>query len=153
MRINVQWLTPRELWEDSTKVLIYDCDWGSLPEMPGVYVFARAFGESTTPLYVGQATNLRGRVRKQLNNLRLMRGLENTRIGPRLLLPAEITVRIGHHLARALNLVEQSLIKHYLSEGHELLNIKGTRIVADEITFGGNTRGRQTCPRRISMPK
>jgi hypothetical protein len=153
MRIDVYWLPPLDLWDGSADNLIYDCDWGQLPDAPGVYVFARCFGESIAPLYVGQARSLRSRVRGQLNNARLMKGIENSKIGAKVVLPAQVTTRSRQHIEQALHLVERSLIEHYLSEEYDLHNIQGTRIVADEITFGGNTQGRQTCPRQIVVPR
>ena len=153
MRIDVHWLPPLEMWDGTAVNLIYDCDWDQLPDRPGVYVFARCFGEAVSPLYVGKALSLRGRVRQQLNNARLMMGIENSKIGPRFLLPAEVTTRSGHYRAHALELVERALIEHYLSQGYELHNIQGTRITADEITFWGNNLGRLTCPRQIAVPR
>jgi hypothetical protein len=153
MRIDVSWLPPLELSNGADDNLIYTCDWERLPDMPGVYVFARYFGDTTSPLYVGQAQNLRGRVRQQLNNVRLMVGIRNSKLGPRVVLPAEVRTRNGQNMERALDLAERSLIEHYLSEGYELLNVQGTRIAGDEITFGGNSQGRQTCPRRIVVPR
>jgi hypothetical protein len=153
MRIRVHWLQPLELFDGSADNYIYDCFWENLPDCPGVYVFARCFGDAVAPLYVGQARSLRVRVRQQLNNARLMKGIQNNKIGPRLLLPAEVTTRSGQHIERALDLVERSLIEHYLSERFELLNVQGTHIVADEIKFGGNSLGRQTCPRLIVQPR
>lgn len=82
-----------------------------------------------------------------------MIGIQNSNIGPRIILPAEVSTRNGQNIDRALDLVERSLIEHYLSEGYDLHNVQGTRITGDEISFGGNSQGRQTCPRRIVMPR
>jgi hypothetical protein len=153
MRIHVHWLSPLDLYDGSADNLIYDCAWSDLPDAPGVYVFARCFGESVAPLYVGQALSVRDRVRKQLNNARLMKGIENAKIGPRVVLPAEVRTRSGQYIERALDLVERSLLEHYLSQGYKLLNVQGTRVVADVLEFGGNGSGRQTCPHRIVVPR
>jgi len=153
MLIDVHWLPPLDLWDGSSDNMIYNCHWDQLPEHAGVYVFARCFGQTVTPLYVGKALGLRGRVRNQLNNAKLMMGVENSKIGSRVLLSAEVKTRSGRHIARAVELVERSLIEYYLTEGHELHNIQGTRIIKDEITFGGNSLGRQTCPRQIVVPR
>jgi hypothetical protein len=154
MQIDVLWRPPLELWNASADNLIYDCSWADLLDSPGVYVFARRFGGAITPLYVGKGQSLRGRVHQQLKtNIRLMKGIENAPIGGRILLPALVTTRSGRYVDHALELVERTLIEHYLSESYELLNIQGTRIAADEIAFGGNSFGRQTCPRHIAIPR
>jgi hypothetical protein len=153
MRIHIHWLPPLDLYDGSADNLIYDCAWAELPETPGVYVFARCFGESVAPLYVGQALNLRIRVRKQLNNAKLMVGIRNARNGPRVVLPAEVSTHYSKNIKRALDLVERSLLEHYLSEGFKLLNVQGTKVDTDVLDFGGNGRGRQTCPQRIAVPR
>lgn len=154
MQIDVFWLQPLDLWEASADNLIYDCDWAKLPNSPGVYVFARCFGESISPLYVGKARNLRRRVLQQLKtNTPLMKFIENSKNGSRVVLPAKVCTCTGRFSDHAITLTERSLIEHYLSENHELHNTQGTRIVADEITFGGNTSGRQTCPGRLVIPR
>lgn len=153
MRIDVRWLPPLELRDGSADNMIYDCEWDSLPDHPGIYVFARRFGDTVTPLYVGKALSLRGRVRQQLNNARLMMGVANSKIGPRVILPAEVTTFFAKNTARALLLVERTLIEYYLTQGYELHNVQGTRIAADEIAFSGNNLGRLTCERQIIVPR
>jgi hypothetical protein len=153
MRVHVRWLPPLDLYDGSADNWIYDCAWADLPDAPGVYVFARCFGDSVAPLYVGQALNLRERVRKQLNNAKLMKGIENAKIGPRVVLPAEVSTHYSKNIERALDLVERSLLEYYLSQGYKLLNVQGTRVVADVLDFGGNGWGRQTCPHRIAVPR
>ncbi len=153
MKIAVRWLPPVDLYDGSSENLIYSCDLEQIPEGAGVYVFARCFGETVAPLYVGKAQSLRGRIKQQFNNTKLMKGVENAKIGPRVLLLAEVSTWLASHLLRALEIVERTLIEYYLSQGFDLINIQGTKIPADIVEFAGNSLGRQTCPKVVVIPK
>jgi hypothetical protein len=150
MQISVLWQQPIDLYDgsDSSQNYIYTCDdLNCVPEDAGVYIFARRFAEILYPLYVGQAGSLRYRVRQQLNNVRLMRGVQNAKIGARVLLVGVLDLKGGQKTATALNLAERALIEQFLNAQHELLNKQGTRIRADEILSSGN---RESC--RLTSP-
>jgi hypothetical protein len=99
-----------------------------VPVTSGVYVFARLWGNDVEALYVGKADNLRVRIRGQLNNVRLMQHLKSARTGSRVVIPGEFTGRPGQRGAVCLPLIERALIRHFLSEGHDLVNRQGTRL-------------------------
>jgi len=45
--------------------------------------------------------------------------------------------RPGQKLGRCLPLIERALIRYFLSEGHDLVNVAGTRLRRHEITSSG----------------
>jgi hypothetical protein len=133
MKLRIEWLKPVPLRSGSREGLIYTLDLEAVPEGAGVYVFARRWGKTFEALYVGKAQNIRKRVRGQRNHLRLMRHVEDARNGRRVLIPALVHPRPGQQRAAILRLVERALIRHFLSEGHDLVNLQGTRIRRHEV--------------------
>ena len=125
MELALFWHTPLPLRNGHRENLIYTVDEEKIPNIPGIYVFARKHGKSMEPLYVGRANDLQARIIQQLNNARLMKGIENASAGHRKLLLAECITKPGQQLDKALKIAESAFIKHYLAEGHELLNIQG----------------------------
>ena len=67
-------------------------------------------GKKFIPIYIGQALRLRGRIRRQLNNLRLMRELEAASGRKRFITYTEFIGKPGQETAKALNTIERSLI-------------------------------------------
>jgi hypothetical protein len=126
MELNVLWHRPLTLTRSEDQIYALDLD--SVPDDPGVYVFMRVFGKNHHPLYVGKAENLRTRLTQQLNAVKLMRGIEKAENGARRVAFAVFTPKKGQQTRRCLLLIERALIRHFLSEGHELLNKKGTRL-------------------------
>lgn len=108
-----------------------------LPDAAGVYILGRRWGRRFEALYVGKANAIRGRVKTQLNNLRLMQHLRNAKSGERILLAGRVMTRPGQKLDAVLPLVERALIRYFLSEGHDLVNKQGTRIRRHEVLSSG----------------
>ena len=139
MEISIVWGRPVALKDGKANNLLYWVDPNKLPEDAGVYVFGRRWGhESFEALYVGQATNIRHRVKIQFNNLKLMMHLRDARNGKRILLTGVIATKPGQQIKRCLNVAEQTFIRHFLSEGHDLVNKQGVRLRQDTITSSGN---------------
>jgi hypothetical protein len=113
------------------------------PSKPGVYVFARKFGKIISPLYIGQASKLRGRVEGQFNNLRLMMGIKNAQVGHRILLIARLYLKRGQRMSKVMDIVESALITNALAQGHDLLNQQGTKTTVYVIKSEGNSSSRQ----------
>lgn len=154
MKITVRWQDPIQLRDGSRLNLIYSClDQEDIPDAPGVYVFARRFGNTIQPLYVGQALSLRSRICQQFNNLRLMKSVENAAIGYRLVLIGQVILRPGQQPEPVLDIVEQALIEHYMAEGFELLNRLGTRIPKHSIEFAGHRQSRMLVPPAMNVRK
>jgi hypothetical protein len=152
MNICVRWQDPVELIDGSNDGYIYWCDLESIPDSPGIYVFARQFGDSVTPLYVGQAMNMRLRVKQQFNNLKLMRAIENAQIGRRILLLGEILTKPGQKIERVLDVIEGGMIEYIVTNEYELINKMGTKLAYDAVTFEGNLLSRRLCPRTLHVP-
>ena len=138
MVIKVEWSRPIQLKDASDENLIYGLDLSRLPATAGVYIFGRRFGSHFEALYVGQAVRLRGRVKGQLNNLRLMRHLKSAKLGKRVVMLGSIRTQRGQKVAKCLTLVERGLIRYFLSEGHDLVNKQGTQLRRHEISSSGN---------------
>lgn len=128
MEIQIRWSSPIPVRKVKGSTLDYRIDLGSVPDRPGVYIFCRRWGDSYKALYVGKANSIRKRVRSHLNNARLLRHLSDARNGGRFLLAGEIKTKPGQRMAKCLALAERGLMRHYLLEGHDLVNKQGTRI-------------------------
>lgn len=152
MKISVEWGRPLVLRDGSKQNLIYVVDVGKLPDNPGVYVFARRWGKSIEALYVGKATNIRGRVKVQFNNLRLMQHLKQAKAGKRVLLFGRAITKQGQKIDKVTSLLEQALIRHFLSEGHDLVNIQGVRIRRHEVNSDGH-QPKKFIPRCMFLEK
>jgi hypothetical protein len=155
MNLDLQWHRPINLLDGRRKGLIFrlpDEAEDSIPNAPGVYIFARRFGDIIAPLYIGQAARINVRIDQQFNNLRLMRGIEDAEIGRRVLLFVELHPRPGQQIPRALDIIEKALIRHALSEGYELLNIQGAKTPTHALKFRGNIEARSVFPRRMYVP-
>ncbi len=147
MKIALKWEKPLRLKDGSRLNQIYLCSGlDDLPKKPGVYVFARKFGNNIAPLYVGQASKLRGRIEGQFNNLRLMMGIKNAPAGKRILLAARLYLKRGQQMSKVLDIVESALIKNALAQGHDLLNQQGTKTKVHVIRSEGNSSSRQVAP-------
>lgn len=137
MKLAVEWTRPIFLKDASRENLIYSLALERVPSSAGVYVFGRRWGNQFEALYVGKGDRVRGRVKGQLNNLRLMQHLKNAKTGKRVLLAGRIVTKPGQRLAKCLTLVERALIRYFLSEGHDLVNKQGTRIRRHELSSSG----------------
>ena len=138
MRLAIEWSRPVLLRSGAREGLIYTLDVDRLERRPGIYVFARKWGKSFEALYVGRSNNIRTRIRGHLNNLRLMRHLENAKTGRRVVFAGNPVTRQGQQITRVLLVLERTLIRHFLAEGHDLVNQHGVRIRRHEIESSGH---------------
>jgi hypothetical protein len=129
MELKLVWSKPIPLIQCRADVSrIYDVNLEAVPPVAGLYMFMRAFGRNKSPLYIGRAGNLRARVEQHLNSIKLMKGILNAANGSRVLLVAEFIPKQAQNRNRCIQLIERALIRHYLSDGYELLNKSGTRL-------------------------
>ncbi len=141
MNLEIEWKKPVPLRKARKGSLyIYTVNLDVIPEVPGIYVFARRWGKSYEALYVGQSQNIYKRVSKHLNNLHLMKHLENAKNGQRVLIAGEAVTKPGQQLKKVLLTLERALIRHFLSEGHDLVNRQGVRLRRHEISSEGVPR-------------
>jgi hypothetical protein len=136
MILHVNWSRPIPL-KSFPKAFGYSVDLGRVPDEAGVYIFGRQFGKNFEALYVGKAGRIRIRIRTHFNNLRLMEHLRYAKIGKRVLLVGVLDKKPGQKIPKCLTLTERALIRHFLSEGHDLVNKLGTRIKRHEIVSDG----------------
>ncbi len=135
MKLYVEWSRPIPLRREG---IGYAVDLISLPTRPGVYVFARHWGNRYEAIYIGQASgSIRRRVDQQLNNVNLVENLRTAQTGARIVLAGVVRPRQGQQLNTVLRLVERALIRHFLAEGHNLVNKQGTLIRRHELMFAG----------------
>ncbi len=140
MKLKLEWARPISLKNGSQENLIYTCDYKKLPQKAGIYVFGRRYGTNIEALYVGKAESLQGRVRGQFKNLPLMLHLQNAKNGRRILLVGRFIPKPGQKKEKCLDLLERALIRHFLSEAHDLVNIQGAKLRRHEITSLGAKR-------------
>ncbi len=146
MRLDIHWTKPILLRDASAENLIYAVELSKLPQTSGIYIFGRRWGRDIEVLYIGKANNIRKRAKSQLNNLRLMQHLRNAKSGTRVLMSCRLVTKPGQRLEKSLLLVERALIRHFLAEGHDLVNKQGTRLRRHEIVSSGNH------PKRLIPP-
>jgi hypothetical protein len=146
MDLNLVWGDPLPLVMEASD--LYRADADQIPPAAGIYVFFRAFGTSTEALYVGQAGNLKIRIKQQLDAHRLMTGIKGASIGSRFIAIGELKRRPGQQVKTCLNLIEHALIRYYLARGDELLNNQGTHIRKHSLT-SERTKARNLIPKTI----
>ncbi|MBU1356489.1 MAG: GIY-YIG nuclease family protein [Candidatus Edwardsbacteria bacterium] len=140
MKLDIIWEKPVYLRHVTNESLIYTLNLDKLPDKPGIYIFARHWGKSYEALYVGKTNNLQGRIHGHLNNLKLMRHLENAKNGKRVIIIGQPNLRPGQKLKNVLITLERAFIRHFLAEGHDLVNQQGVRIRRHEINSEGVIR-------------
>ena len=149
MDLQLHWMPPVRLRDGADEYLTYTSDQlDQIPENPGIYIFGRRHGTKFSALYIGKAKNLCGRITQQLNATRLMNVLAYAQSGERQLLVGVLRPKGGQRVERALTILERGLIKLALAEGHELVNVHGTRIRSHEVTMAGNRDARSWLPAR-----
>jgi hypothetical protein len=139
MEISVFWHKPIRLEDGERNNLIYNiANLDRFEEVPGVYMFCRSYNGDISPLYIGKAINLASRIRQQFNTTKLMKAIENSQKGAKVLLVGEINCKPGQGPGKCIGIAEKALIEHALAQGYELINQKGTKTPYDEIEFTGN---------------
>lgn len=138
MRLAIEWSKPIPLRSGKSDGLIYKLDLELIPRAAGIYIFVRRWGASYEALYVGKSKGLRGRVKGHFNNLRLMKHIEDARGGKRFLIYGLPVTKSGQKLDKVVALLERTLIRHFMSEGHDLVNQQGVRIRRHEVENSGS---------------
>lgn len=140
MKLRLEWARPVPLRDGARIHQIYDIDLNKIPATQGVYIFGRQRKDRTRnfeALYVGRATVIRRRIKNHLqNNTRLMLRIKDAKQGQKVVLTARFAAQRGQG-HRSLSLIEQALIRYFLSEGHDLMNKQGTKLRQHEISSEG----------------
>ncbi|WP_151976811.1 GIY-YIG nuclease family protein [Acinetobacter soli] len=137
MNVELDWHEPIELGSSSTlKENVKNFDLSLLPEISGVYIFYREYGDYQEALYVGKSENIRTRMKAHFNSIKLIDGLIETPKGKKKLIFAEVKTRSD--LAKALAQAEKGLINQLDDEQHPLLNRKLMKDQYDYVVSKGN---------------
>lgn len=137
MKVELDWYEPMELGSSSTlKENVKNFDFSLLPEIAGVYIFYREYGNYQEALYVGKSENIRTRMKAHFNSMKLIDGLIDTPKGKKKLIFAEVKTRSD--LAKALAQAEKGLINQLDDEKHPLLNRKLMKDQYDYVVSKGN---------------
>jgi hypothetical protein len=129
MHIDIQWM-PRIVLSKASKGFLDSVgafDISRIPRTAGVYVFARQHGQNIEPIYVGKALDLQLRVSQQLNNLKLMKAVNDSKTGSRVLLIGEVLIKRGQNKEKVVKLLERSHIEAAQAAGHPIVNVQGAR--------------------------
>ena len=137
MNVELDWYEPIELGSSSTlKENVKNFDLSLIPEISGVYIFYREYGDYQEALYVGKSENIRIRMKAHFNSIKLIDGLVDTPKGQKKLIFAEVKTRSD--LTKALAQAEKGLINQLDDEKHPLLNRKLMKDQYDYIISTGN---------------
>jgi hypothetical protein len=153
MQINVQWAKPMQLKDGKKENMIYTYETENIPDAPGCYVFYNKYGSSITIFYIGKSMDIQSRLEGHKNNLKLMMGIKNYMKGNKYVMYATIKTRNKNDIQKSIDLVERNLIKHALSQGHDLFNIQGKIIKYDEITFLGTKETIEMFGKKMNIEK
>lgn len=152
MILQIEWEKPATLLDATAQNMIYDVNLTKITTRPGIYIFGRQWGNQFEALYVGKANIIRGRVKSHFNNLKLMQHLRNAKAGTRFVLAGKLITKQGQNLEKCLKLAERAFIRHFLSEGHDLVNKSGTRLRRHEVESDGK-HPKKFFPRTVFLEK
>lgn len=82
-----------------------------------------------------------------------MNGIRKAPNGGRILLIGELDYNGKQDPEKILDILEPTLIEHFLSDGFELLNIQGTKRPVHAISFSGNQTSRKIVPLKMYARK
>ena len=154
MNIDVFWHSPIYLKDGRKDHLIYSAgNLGKFEGIPGVYMFCRVYDGDLIPLYIGKANDLKYRIERQLNTTKLMRTIQDSPSGKRVLVLGEFECKPGQKQDKCISMVEKALIEHALADGCELVNQQGTKRPYDAIEFRGNSMAKAFTEQKMYVKK
>ena len=151
LNFSASWQPAVELVDGSSQNLVYTVkDFETIVAEPGVYVFSRMFGETVSPLYIGETTNIQKRIRQHTEtNVRLMNGIKASGRGRKVVLYCTVSTSSIKRRDSMLAILQRGVIEHALSEGHDLLNVQLTKLSVHSVQFTGNQLSGQLAPRKM----
>lgn len=134
MEITIEWQKPLQLTQNKKPLATPDNIPAEISPYPGVYFFARWFGDSSVPFYVGQSLNIRSRLKSHLESAKIYKALlglkiENIElgIGPRFFHYGYLKVKPGQQAKTCVKIVERQMIREAAVErGFQVLNSQGS---------------------------
>lgn len=160
MKIRIEWATPILL--SANKVIRVDRNDlpDRIPDTPGIYFFSRRYGSSFQPLYIGETSNIRGRLKNHLNNADIrdiLRGIPLPGVpvkqGNKYFDYGVFRGKPGQVADKCLALVQKYLIEQAIAEKAPLINKQLTVIKTHEVEFVGPKRGRATFQRTFNISR
>ena len=150
MNIEIKWHKPIKLKDGSKDDLILKIDnLDKLNGYTGVYMFCRKYAKSISPLYIGKAEDVGRRIKTHLNSIKMMKGIQNSQNGDKVLIVGELIGKPGQDKKKCIAIVEKALIEHALSEGYDLLNVQGTKTPVHGISFSGYQLAKNVTGKKI----
>jgi hypothetical protein len=145
--VNLQfsWQTPLMLARNK-QIIIMDDNLARIEEQPGVYYFARNFGDKSEPFYIGETMNLRARLKNHLDNRRIADILRGMKVadaptisnGPRSFHYAYFNAKKGQNTKKSLRIAQKFMISEAIAANIPLLNSQLTVIKTHSLKFVGN---------------
>jgi hypothetical protein len=154
MKIELNWSNPFILRDGSSSNMIYDLPTKSeIPNATGIYIFYRKHGDSISAVYIGKADKIDQRVKQQLNNVKLMMAIKNSGAGNKFLIYGKLKTKQGQKPNKIIKLLEKKFIAFATLNGHELVNIQGTKSKYDEIRNSGSLDIRKILSFKMNINK
>jgi len=128
------------------QIIFTEDDLDRIEEDPGVYYFARNFGDKSEPFYIGETTNLRTRLKNHLDTRRIadilrgmtVAGAPTISNGPRSFHYAYFNAKKGQNCKKSLQIAQKFMIGEAIAANIPLLNSKLTVIKTHSLTFVGS---------------
>jgi hypothetical protein len=160
MLIEVEWHKPVLLSKNSKIIVDRNNLPHTIPKNSGVYFFSRKYGSSFQPLYIGETTDIRARLRNHLNNADIrdiLRGIQLPGVpvkrGNKYFHFGTLRGRNGKLLSKRMSLVQRYMITQAIADKSPLLNKQLTDIKTHSVIFSGPKRGRAIYPQTFNIPR
>ena len=138
MDLEIKWHQPVELIDGSRDALILKLrNLDKVFAGAGVYMFCRRFDSKLSPLYIGKSINIQKRIKQHLNSVKMMKGIETSQKGEKVLVVGELIPKSGQQIEKVIGIIETLLIEKALVAGFSLLNESGTKRPTHQISFNG----------------
>jgi hypothetical protein len=153
LEIKIDWQKPIAIAMDNEPLYSENNMPDELVDAPGVYFFARWYGEKITPFYIGQSITLRERLRQHFQGKIMWAILEGRPVtvhgdrefdvgkGPRYFHYGYFRAKPGQQAKTCIDIVEKQKIRQAVLERLQILNRQGTTIETHTILFEGYPKG------------
>jgi hypothetical protein len=149
MKLDFDWQDPILLAKNRI-IIVSDEDVRGIDNVPGIYFFARMYGRTATPFYIGETLTLRARLVTHLDTRRIadvLRGIPvpgapSINQGRRMFYYAYFKAKRGQTAKRCISIAQRFMIQEAVSKGTPLINLQLTTIKAHTISFSGSASNR-----------
>lgn len=149
MELRFDWQSPIKLTQNK-KIIDKDEYINEIENKPGIYYFARDFGDKSEPFYIGETKNLRTRLKQHLETVRIADILRGMKVkdapkisnGSRSFHFAYFKPKPGQNTEKSLKIAQRFMISEALASNLPLLNSQLTVIKTHKLIFSGNNNTR-----------